>query len=208
MVVRKISDPQLENYLRELDSSLKKLSKDERDMQVSEIKDHLYVEIQNKINEGNNVNEAVRITLENFVPPKKLAEDLTSHDSKNEFSDVGNSYFTYGVMLLVGSIGGLSVPILKSEIDLGIVIPFLFAMVIGYFLLQSKKIQWNEVQLKNLKWIGKIIIGLIALPLTFFFINLNRSNNIDYFILGYLVFILCLTLIVYRIIKHLYDSNY
>lgn len=137
------------------------------------------------------------------------SQDTSKQDGITLFDFVGNgnSFFRYGIMCTIGSLGGLSIPIIKGEINVSIVTPFIIALLVGFFLLKSKKIKWDKLQLKNLKWISRIIIGYLSVPLGFFSIRIIREDTVDIMTLSYLVFVMCFALVLYTYVRNLYIKH-
>jgi hypothetical protein len=198
----------IESYLSELSKKLQFLSKDERNLQVSEVKDHMYHILHEKTESGMNITQAAEDTLREFLPPEELAKGILSEEPENEsFTNRGNALFSYGTMLTVGSLGGLSIPILQGDLNLGIILPFLLGLTAGIVLLNSKSIQWNENQLLNLKWISRILIGFLGIPLTFFSYRIIKDNAVSYTSLGYLIAILFIAAGIYLFLRKLFYSK-
>ncbi|MEK1833601.1 hypothetical protein AAAC51_45780 [Priestia megaterium] len=95
----------------------------------------------------------------------------------------------------------------KGEINLSIVAPFIIALLVGFFLLKSRKIKWDNLQLKNLKWISRIIIAYLSVPLGFFSIRIIREGTVDMMSLSYLVFVMCFALVLYTYVRNLYIKH-
>lgn len=196
----------IESYLSELNKKLQLIPKLERQHQIAEVKDHLYHIMREKENSGMSTNQAAEDTLREFLPPEQLAEGIIEEDDQNKsIINKGDTLFRYGTMLTVGSFGGLSIPLFKGELNGGIILPFFISLIVGIMLLNAKSIQWNENQLKNLKWISRILIGFLCVPLTFFAYRIIKDNSINYLSLSYLMAVMVLALIVYLFIKRLFD---
>ncbi|WP_411242786.1 helix-turn-helix domain-containing protein [Priestia aryabhattai] len=137
------------------------------------------------------------------------SQDILKQDGITlfDFEGNGNSFFRYGLMCTIGSLGGLSIPVIKGEINLSIVAPFIMALLVGFFLLKSRKIKWDKLQLKNLKWISRIIIAYLSVPLGFFSIRIIREDTVDMTSLSYLVFVICFALVLYNYVRNLYIKH-
>lgn len=207
-MVNTINHKLIEYYLNELYKNLQLLPKIERDLQVSEVRDHLFHKVQNKTKAGIGINEAVESTLQEFLPPEELAKRIINveDDDKSMFNK-GESMFKLGMMMTVGSFGGLSIPVLNGALDLGIITPFLISLIVGIILLNSNSIQWNEIQLKNLKWITRILIGFLSVPCTFFAYRIIVDSSINYLILAYLGILLMAAFMVVLFFNSLYKNK-
>ncbi|MDQ0216870.1 putative membrane protein [Oikeobacillus pervagus] len=207
-MVNKLNHSLIEDYLNKLNKKLQLLPKREREHQISEIKDHIYNTIQEKTKAGMNINQAAKDTLQEFLSPEELAKAIINEEEENKLLvNKGETLFNYGIMLTVGSLGGLSIPILRGELNLGIILPFVMSLIVGIVLLNSKTIQGNENQLQNIKWISRIVIGLLGVPLTFFSIRIIKDNAINYASLSYLLVIIIVSLGIYLLLRKLFYNK-
>ena len=198
----------IESYLNNLNKNLQLLPHKERELHITEVKDHLYQTINEKRKVGIDIQQAVEETLQEFLSPEELASGIMNEEYENKsLVNKSNAFFNYGLMLTIGSFGGLSVPILKGTIDLGIILPFILSMLVGIILLNSKNIQWNENQLKNIKWASRILIGFSSVPLTFFSIRIIKDNSINFTILIYLITIIILLISTFLFTKKMFDKK-
>ncbi|GLC88390.1 HAAS signaling domain-containing protein [Lysinibacillus piscis] len=206
-MVNELNHSLIEDYLNKLNKKLQLLPKREREHQVSEIRDHIYHTIQEKTKAGMNINQAAKDTLQEFLSPEELAKAIINEEENKLLVNKGETLFNYGIMLTVGSLGGLSIPILRGELNLGIILPFVMSLIVGIILLNSKTIQWNENQLQNIKWISRIVIGFLGVPLTFFSIRIIKDNAINYASLSYLLVIIIVGLGIYLLLRKLFYNK-
>ncbi|MGG0419805.1 hypothetical protein ABEY52_27685 [Priestia aryabhattai] len=208
MKFHELSHSLVNDYLKKLDKSLYLLSKEERTQQVQEIKYDIYENVQNKVeNRKIHIDQAVKETINEFLPPERLAEEIMNVEKpqhEKKFINKGDTFFQYGLMCAIGSIGGLSIPILKGELNLSLILPFIMALLAGICLLNTKNIQWNNIQLKNLKWVSRIVVAFLAVPLTFFAVRIINDNSINHFSLYYLIGFIVVAIGLYMYLRRLY----
>lgn len=198
----------IEKYLKDLYMGLQLLPNSERDQQVSEIKEHLYYEVKVQLDTGVNLDQAAKNTLNQFLPASELSKKIIEEDeSTNSLFNKGDVFFKYGLILTVGSFGGLCIPIYFGELNLGVFIPFIISLITGILLLRNQSIQWNEIQLKNIKWVSRILIGFSAVPLTLFAIRIIKFNEINLFSLVYLLIFLIAELLVFLLLQRLFKKH-
>lgn len=198
----------IETYLKDLYIKLYLLPSSEREQQVSEIREHLYHEVKVQLDTGISIDQATKNTLNQFLPASELAKKILEEDeSHTALFNKGEVFFKYGIMLTVGSFGGLSIPVYQGELNLGIIIPFTMSLIIGIFLLRNPSIQWNENQLNNIKWIIKILVGFLGVPLTFFAIRIIKYNEINPFSLTYLLIFILAELLVFFLLRRLFKYH-
>jgi hypothetical protein len=203
---RDIIHPLIEDYLDKLNKGLKNLPNSERRQYIFEVRDHIYNQLSEKINQGMNIDQAVQNTLCEFLPPNQLAKEILQESQGDDgfFSNRGDIFFHYGLIATVGSFGGLSIPVYKGELNVGVILPFIISLIIGILLLNSKVITLNERQLKNLKWVSRILIGFLSVPLSFFSIRIIKDNSINFFSLNYLIILILADLLVYMFLRKLF----
>ncbi|MGZ0879988.1 HAAS signaling domain-containing protein [Priestia megaterium] len=211
MTYNELNHSLVNNYLKKLDKNLSLLSKGEREQQINEIKDHIYENVQDKVeNGGMNADQAVQETINKFLPPEKLAEEILNAEKpyyEKNFINKGDTFFRYGLMCAIGSLGGLSIPILKGEFNFGLILPFILVLVAGIILLNTKHIQWNQIQLKNIKWVSRIIIAFLSVPFAFFAVRIIKENSINLFSLYYLIGFIIVAIGLYMYLRSLYFKH-
>ena len=161
------------------------------------------------------LSELYEVTLDELIKsPSTLQPKVDSKDSLtkkdiNEFDleGDGNSFFRYGLMCSVGSLGGLSIPVLKGEVNLSIIFPFVMALIAGFLLLKSKAIQWDEIKLKNVKWVSRIVMAYLSVPFSFFSISIIQKDSVNFFSLYYLLFIVFIAFALYIYLRRLYIKH-
>ncbi|WP_430111134.1 helix-turn-helix domain-containing protein [Priestia endophytica] len=156
------------------------------------------------------LSELYEVTLDELIKsPSTLQPKVDSKDSLtkkdiNEFNleGDGNSFFRYGLMCSVGSLGGLSIPVLKGEVNLSIILPFVISLIAGFLLLKSKAIQWDEIKLKNVKWLSRIVMAYLSVPFSFFSISIIQKDSVYY-----LFFIVFIAFALYSYLRRLYIKH-
>ncbi|UOB98930.1 MULTISPECIES: HAAS signaling domain-containing protein [Bacillus cereus group] len=204
----KQENPLVKFYLQELKLKLDKLPRNEKEDQINEIKQHLNMQINEHLKNGIDINQATKKTLDNFLSPTELADEILKNSQNHNFNNKSESLFQIGLIATIGSLGGLSIPIIKGiDLNISLIIPFLLAMIIGILLLKSSYIEWNNIKLKNVKIVSRILIAFSGVPLTFFALRIIKENQINNIIMIYTAIILIIILSLYGFLKNLYTKH-
>lgn len=198
------------SFLQDFDKGLMNLPISAREQHVLEIKSDLYENALSKENEGVPLEIIPSHVIEEFLPPKELAKEITV-----EYTDViqtaqqsTNTFIKYFTGLSVAPLVALSVPIALGFINISANLPFLLAFIASNIWFICRENHWNTIQLKFLKTVISFSTSaLIALPFAFFAIRIMITKQFDMFSFYYLVGYVLFSSLYIFLLKQLYKKN-
>jgi len=204
------SNELITSFLHDLHKGLTNLPTSAREQHVLEIKSDLYENALSKESEGIPLEIIPSQVIEEFLPPKELAQEITV-----EYTDViqntqqsTNTFIKYYSGLSIGPLGALSVPIVLGFINISANLPFLLAFIVSNIWFICRENHWNTKQLKFLKTMISFSTSvLIALPFAFFAIRIMITKQFDMFSFYYLIGYVLFSLIYIVLLKQLYKKN-
>jgi hypothetical protein len=194
-----LKDNLIENYLALLKNNLCTLTDEERQLCVSEIKDHLYEKINEKKQSGLTNKEAISITLNEFEDPVKLADRYIQEFGKTYRPARTSSFFM--ISFILTGLGFLMLPIFEGYFEWAYITIASIVILLSTPVLYFRKLFSEEIKL--IKSLSKILIYLhFPISILLFWIRNNIEGQIHMFSLYYLVIYLFLIGVIFVFINY------
>ncbi|WP_062051796.1 hypothetical protein [Bacillus sp. JCM 19034] len=190
-----------DEYLAQLSFILKGIPEDERNLHLTEIRDHFLELKEEKSTEDE---EAI---LQAFVRPEKIgAEILEDYKEKEnvqfEQPDFG---FTIATICTVTPFATMALPIFLGYYDGGVQLAFIIKLLLGtIFTFGYYKNKLNEKRINILRTMGRFMIFLLCLPFGFYAFSIANTGEIVLFSSVYLVIYLMVWSIYYFALRRYY----
>ncbi|WP_202077478.1 HAAS signaling domain-containing protein [Caldalkalibacillus salinus] len=204
-----MNHPLIDDFIKSLRKEMNDLPANEQDEILQEINDHICTEVEEKKFEGKEELKAITETIQNF---DKRHFNLLNEQYKNnrESSFEGDRDYGFDMTLAaaVGSLGALSIPILRGSFNLGSMLPWILFLISGHFVLFiyfSRRM--NQYRTKTLQKTSKILVPLLAVPFAMYTINLTTNGVISYFSTIYLMIHVFVIFIIYVAFRSLYHKH-
>lgn len=195
------------DFLNGLKKELSSLPNNEKNNYITEIEDHLFSLIEEKKAMGVTEQLAIESSLSEFPNPKVLAHDYIKNNKEKLMHDPTDNMdfnFRYKSALIVMGLAELALLLTDQTLNLYLGIIGLAMLLIGNILVIRHK-NWNKDNIKQLLWVTIGIWVCLLLALFFFF----RRNDIDYFLIGYMIALTILIIIQHFITyKTVKSKNY
>ncbi|HDR7564577.1 MULTISPECIES: HAAS signaling domain-containing protein [Bacillus] len=198
------------SFLHDLHKGLMNLPTSAREQHVLEIKSDLYENALSKESEGIPSASIPSQVIEEFLPPKELAKEITVEytDVIQDAQQSTNTFIKYFTGLSIAPLGALSMPIALGFINISANLPFLLAFIASNIWFICRENHWNTNQLKFLKTVILFSTSvLIALPFAFFAIRIIITKQFDMFSFYYLIGYVLFSSIYIVLLKQLYKKN-
>ncbi|PFA14120.1 hypothetical protein [Bacillus cereus] len=198
------------SFLQDFHKGLMNLPTSAREQHVLEIKSDLYENALNKESEGIPSASIPSQVIEEFLPPKELAQEIAV-----EYTDViqhaqqsTNTFIKYFTGFSVAPLGALSTPIALGFINISANLPFLLAFIASNIWFIYRENHWNTDLLKFFKTVITFSSSvLIALPFAFFAIRIMITKQFDMFSFYYLIGYVLFSSLYMVLLKQLYKKN-
>lgn len=193
----------LEKYLHDLNKELSILPNKEKMHYMEEMKDHLFSLIEEKKAMGMPEQDAIKHALKEFPKPKVLVQDYLKNNKDRIIPDPTDGVdfkFRFKAALIVIGLAELTLLLADESLNVYLGLIGIIMILVGNVLIVKHE-NWNADNLKQLIWTDIAIWVCLPLALILFF----RRSDIDYFLTGYLLFIILLIvmehIIVYKTFK-------